>query len=290
MDSRRQAWQPPKRPEWVQRINDEGRYLDIKNVVPLDEASLIGSAMRATGLSDFGSDEWREPFAMLIKSLEEEAELNLMGRILTRNDLLQFLEARLGVEDVYKKHPEIEDQEIREPLLIIGQGRSGTSLLLNPLAEDPDNRVLRTWEAMFPVPPPETATYDADLRIERADKIISMPNRVTPEVASIHEFSGAVPTENIHIICLAFLGNWLASLLGQAPTYQQWMASRMEEGVRYEKRVLKLLQWHHPRKRWVLKNPDGMTYLPETLRVYPDLRLVWGHRDPLKAVSSVVGL
>src|SRR5271169_4110496 len=98
-----QEWQPPPRPEWVQRINEEGYCMNISGVVPLDEKSLLESAMRSTGLSDFGADDWREPFQVLIKSLDEEADLNLMGRLWTRLDLLILLEARLQIEDTYKR-------------------------------------------------------------------------------------------------------------------------------------------------------------------------------------------
>src|SRR5262245_40682392 len=79
-------WKPPERPDWVQRINEEGAHMDIEEIVPLDEESLLASAMRNTGLSDFGADGWREPFSVFIKALEEEAALNLMGRIRTRQD------------------------------------------------------------------------------------------------------------------------------------------------------------------------------------------------------------
>jgi hypothetical protein len=63
----RLQWQPPPRPEWVRRINDEGYCMNIGDTVPLDEKSLLESAMRSTGLSDFGANEWCEPFRFFIK-------------------------------------------------------------------------------------------------------------------------------------------------------------------------------------------------------------------------------
>ena len=126
---RMKHWTPPPHPQWVQRINEEGTYLDIKSVVPLDENSLLACAKANTGLTDFGSDDWYEPFKILIKSYEEEANLSLVGRIMTRSDLITHLEARLRVEDTYKKHPEIDDQVIKAPFFIVGSGRCGTSAL-----------------------------------------------------------------------------------------------------------------------------------------------------------------
>src|SRR5919199_264923 len=114
---RRQRWVPPPRPDWVARINAEGDGMDIKAIVPLDENSLLASARANTGLDDFGDEAWHEPFQVLIKALDDEAELNLLGRIMTRADLLMFLEGRLRIEDTYRRHPEIDDEVITKPLV-----------------------------------------------------------------------------------------------------------------------------------------------------------------------------
>lgn len=289
-DSRRLAWKPSARPEWVSQVNAEVLALDLPEIVPLHAESLIDSAVRLAGLSDFGSDDWRAPFDVLVRALDEEAGLNLMGRILTRTDLLNFLVARLKVEEAYRLHPEIEDEEIAQPLLIIGQGRSGTSFLLNLLSEDPDNRTVRTWEAMFPAPPLLSDDAERGRRIAKAQAITGLANRVTPELLAAHEFSADVATESINLFALAFVGDWIPGLLGQVPTFQAFAAPRIAQGILYERRVLKLLQWRQPKRRWVLKNPAGLPYLAETLEVYPDMRIAWAHRDPLKALSSVVSL
>ena len=77
----RKVWGPPPRPEWVKRLNEEGECMDIRGVVPLDPGSMIDAAIRSVGLSDFGVEDWREPFDVLCKSFDEDADLNLMGRI-----------------------------------------------------------------------------------------------------------------------------------------------------------------------------------------------------------------
>jgi Sulfotransferase family len=288
---RTKQWTPPPRPEWVRRLNEEGTYLDIKSVVPLDENSLISHAKANTGLEDFGSDDWHEPFQVFIKSLDEEAELNLMGRILTRTDILMYLEARLRVEDTYRKHPEIDAQELAPPMLIIGSGRSGTSAVQNLLSFDPDNGTPKHWEALFPCPPPQQSTYHTDARIATADKRMTQWNRVAPEMEAIHEWGGEIPTELIQIEALSFQAlGWLI-FCGFTPSFDAYMARRSGvAGLSYAKRVLKLLQWKNPRRRWLLKSPDSMRYLPDVFEVFPNMRLIWMHRDPLQSVSSMVSL
>ena len=41
---RRAVWNPPPRPEWLARLNAEGKILDIENIVPLAEDSLLAAA------------------------------------------------------------------------------------------------------------------------------------------------------------------------------------------------------------------------------------------------------
>jgi len=112
---RRTLWQMPPRPAWLSEVNALGSTMDMAGVVPLDEHSLLDAARRNTGLDDFGDDEWIGHFRRLIRAMEEEARLNFFGRILTRSDLLLYLEARLSVTEAYNRHPEIDAQQITEP-------------------------------------------------------------------------------------------------------------------------------------------------------------------------------
>jgi hypothetical protein len=286
---RRYTFTPPPRPDWVAKVNEEGRHLDIKSIVPLDADSLIKTAVANTGLTNFGSDDWRVPFDLYCQGMDDHAELTLMGRIMTRSDLLMLLEGRLRIEDAYRLHPEIEAEEIVAPLLIIGQGRSGTSAMLNLLAEDPHNAIEYTWQCLFPGLPPEG---ESDERaIEIADARMRMWSRVTPEMDSIHEFTGRVPAESLQMQCLSLQSPAWMAIFGQTPNLFLYLRQTgMYNTVAYEKRILKLLQWRSGKTQWVLKSPDSLNYLPDVLKVFPDLRLVWMHRDPVKSFASAVSL
>ena len=125
--------------------------------VPLDENSLIAEAKRTTGLDDFGDDDnWLEGFSVLLKSLAEEAELTLLGRLMARSDILMWLQQRLTVIDTLKKHPEVLDEEIIAPMFIVGMPRSGTSILFELLWQDEDVGVpLRYGKVPIPVRRPK---------------------------------------------------------------------------------------------------------------------------------------
>lgn len=271
-------------------MNREGDCFDLAAVVPLDEASLANRACAATGLTDFGDDLWREPFGVLLRALEEEAQLTLMGRLMARHDIFLWLCNRLQITDVFKQHPEIEEQEIRAPMFILGLPRSGTSILFELLARDPVVGVPLMWEALMPCPPPEAATYHSDPRIERAHGLFTQWHRVVPEFATMHEMAGDIPAECGLIMANTFISDHIASL-HQTPSYSAWCAGADYRPVYdYHRKILQILQWKNPRGRWLLKAPEHQVHLETLLQVYPDASIVQTHRDPIKCMASTTSL
>lgn len=289
-DSEGSLWTPPGHPQWLEAMNREGDCFDLEAVVPLDEASLLAHAERETGLQDMGDELWREPFTVYLKALAEEAQLTLMGRLMARSDIVLWLSARLQVVDVIKRHPEILEEEIIAPMVIVGLPRSGTSILFELLWQDEDVGVPLMWEALQPCPPPEAATYASDARIEKADKLFTQWSRVAPEFASMHEMRGDIPSECGLLMAGTFISDHNASM-HQTPSYSMWCAQADFLPVyEYHKQMLQILQWKNPRKRWLLKAPEHQVHLDTLLQVYPDARIVQTHRDPIKCMASTTSL
>jgi len=285
------GWVPPARPEWLRRFNAEARGMDPRGLVPLDPDELVATAQRNTGFRDFGDDEWREPFEILLRAIEDEAELHPFGRLMTRCDLLIWLEARLGVEAAFREHPEIADEVIDRPLVIAGLSRSGTSILFELLAQDPAFGSPRHWEMMFPYPPPERATRETDPRIERCQHLITQWSRVAPSFAAIHEMDARLPNECVIAQACSFVSEYIP-LLFQVPSYLAWLTTRADwtRPYAYYRRMLQLWQWRNPRQRWLLKAPSHLNYLPILFDVFPDARVLFTHRDPIQAQASLVDL
>ena len=287
---RRANWTPAPRPEWVARINEEGEHLNIQSIVPLDEESLLKEAVNNTGLNDFGEDNWIIHFRVLIKAIEEEAKLNLCGRILTRSDLLLYLEARLEVNECYKKHPEIEKEVITAPIFIVGSGRSGTTIFHEALSQDENFRVVKRWEAMFPCPPPKEESYLTDPRIKKAHNLITLPERIAPEWKTMHAQAGDLPVECIEFLYLTFLSEVYYCAF-QIPSYvEHFNKQDISQTFAWHKRILKLLQWKYKKPHWLLKSPTHMPVIPELLETYPDAKLIFMHRDQVTAADSVVNV
>lgn len=283
-------WTPPPRPDWLAQVNAEGCGMDIASLVPLHAQELIDTAMANTGLSDFGRDNWREPFEILVKAINEEAELNLFGRLMTRSDLLIWLQERLEIEEAYRRHPEIEDEVVDAPVFIVGQARSGTSILFELLSADSQFGAPMNWEIMFPCPPPEAATYRSDPRIAKAQHLLTQWHRVAPSFLSMHELGATIPNECKVAMNCTFISDNLTGLF-QIPSYYAWLSQAdLTVPYAYYKRMLKLLQWKNPRRHWLLKSPSHTETLPVLFKVFPDAQVVYTHRDPIKARASVTNL
>ena len=259
-------------------------------LVDLDAAALFDRAQRLTGLSDFGDPFFREPFRVLLDSFETEAELNMLGRVIARTDIVRLLENRLHMADVLDHHPEIGAGEIRQPVFIVGQPRTGTTILHELLAQDPENRVPMTWEVMHPWPPPERDTYETDPRIAIVEKHFAGVDRLIPGFKRMHPMGARLPQE-----CVALTAHDFASMLfsttQSVPSYQAWLdRADLRWVYAAHRRQLQYLQWRCPAQRWVLKSPGHLWALDALLAIYPDARIVQTHRDPLKVIASLANL
>jgi hypothetical protein len=285
------VWSPPPRPQWVTELNAFGRHLGSPAaLVSLDEASLIDTAVTATGLDDFGDDRWREPLGVFLRSLEEQADLHLLGRILARNEIVRALVNRLDVRATLVQNPEILAEHVNAPVLVVGTGRSGTSLLHELLAQDPAHRVARTWELLHPCPPPDRATYTTDQRIAAADQEYTFWHLIAPEYRTMHENGGDVPNEDPLIDMLQFASDHFMGSY-PVPSYGRWLArADLAPVFHAHRRFLQLLQWRCRGERWVLKSPSYLAKLPSFFAEYPDAYVVLTHRDPLKVLPSLVSL
>jgi hypothetical protein len=285
---------PLERPEWVAQLNAEGRMWQgagmLREMVPLDADSLLGGAHTLTGLDDFGEDDWREPFAVLLKSLEGEAELTLTGRLATRSELLLWLRTRLKLTDLLKRHPEILERPVEKPIFIAGLGRSGTSILQELLHQDPRLRTPLFWEVYFPVD--SAVTGGKDPVAEKAGhEVASQWTRIVPEIQTMHEVAGHLPAEDSSLWSPTFVSDSIMSFY-QIPTYHAYVnRTSADLAYSYHKRLLQALQWKQPGRRWFGKSATyHLANLPTLMKHYPDACIIQTHRDPLRIMSSVANL
>jgi hypothetical protein len=254
-------------------------------------AELIRQAQSATSLEDFGEDSFREGLEILVAAVDAEARLSPSGRAAYNAQLVDLLSNRLQIENWYRRHPEIDEEQIVAPLIGLGLPRTGSTAWSCLLAEDPAVRSIRNWEAQAPCPPPETATQFSDPRIGRAQLSMDRRSALFPRMKMLVPSTATSPTE-----CLTFMAYDFKSQLFQAfvqvPSYVEWLNHKADlvPTYRYVKRVLKLLQWRCPPTRWRLKSPMHSLFIDALAKVFPDARFWMTHRDIAKVIPSVADL
>jgi hypothetical protein len=261
-------------------LGDDGRSL-----ISLDPDDLRAAATATTGLDDFGDDWWEEPFRRLCTSLEAEARLHLPGRLRTRGEIQLILQNRLRMVDLWAREPAVLREPVHAPIVVTGLGRSGTTLLHELLACDPDNRPPLLWELLFSVP------YE-DASGDLCDDEIRLMDEMVPAFTAMHENGGRLPTECIFSFAHQFSSDMYTGLYNVAD-YTMWR-SGVDQAPIYDwhKRQLQTLQWvtERPTTRWVVKAPSHLSALPLVFSTYPDARVVITHRDPLRVIGSLTDL
>jgi len=252
----------------------------------LNKDELLAEAVQQTGLSDFGEDDFLEPLDRLIQALNTQGRLNDFGRIRAQMTISSGLVNRLKIQDYLQSHPQVLSEKVSKPVFIVGLPRTGTTALHHMLNRDETNRTLRLWEAQDPVPPPATATYQSDPRIEAQRQGVALTEQFLPGFLTTHLMDAEAPDECYMLLNRNFMSVEYSAMF-RIPDYANWLYANLcrRGSYAYHKVQLQLLQSAHP-GQWVLKAPFHQLGLAEILSHYPDAIIVQSHRAPLSFVAS----
>ena len=257
---------------------------------PLNADGLLALAQYRSGLNDFGDMSFVDPLRRFLASCNDEASLSLVGRMATRWDVLRFLTNLLHFRNAEKHDPAILNEEIKRPIFITGLPRSGTTFLHRLLMEDPDNRAPRVWQTIYPYPLAKPARGGRDVRPARVARQLRIFETLAPEFRGLHPLDAQSPQECSEITAHVFRSLRFDTTY-HIPTYQRWLDEAGHlPAYRFHKRFLQHLQHQATGGRWVVKCPEHLFALDAIRTVYPDARLVFVHRDPVKVLLSVAKL
>jgi len=252
---------------------------------PINPADLMATARRRTGLSDFGDDGFVDPMRRLLASINSESALGIVGRSATTWDTVRFLSNLLQIQDAFSRDARIAQEPIRQPIFITGLPRSGTTFLHRLMMADSDNRAPLVWETIYPSP----VAGSAERRIKRVNKQLKAFEWLAPEFRGLHPLEATSPQECSEITAHVFRSLRFDTTYN-IPTYRAWLdadVTRHLPAYRFHRRFLQYLQFQDRLvHRWVLKCPEHLFALEAIRSVYPDARLIFVHRDPLKVLLS----
>jgi hypothetical protein len=249
-------------------------------------------AAKRTGLTEIDSDSWRDGLTVMFDDLNTSAAFTPSGRERVLDDATNALGRRMQVHAYIQAHPEVLDAPVERPLFVLGMPRTGTTVISYLLDQDPARRSLLHWQCVHPIPPASTETLRTDPRcvalLEEQRRILEFVKQAKMPLPHWEDADG--PTEDMFIHNQDFKGLSWDSFL---PTdrYARWLFDEadMSSTYEYQKRYLQVLQSTAP-GTWSLKMPSHSVHIEALLKVFPDARLIWAHRDPYKATGSLCNL
>ena len=250
---------------------------------------ILDQAKSETGLSDLGEPLFFEGLNKLIDSINNEASLNEIGIQAQPIRIQGLLSNRLRFEEDLKKFPEILDQEIIAPIVIVGLPRTGSTMTHRLLASDPNHTAMLWWEGRYPALLPGEKRGDIETRMELGKAEVDAVVAASPEALDIHPWDYKGADEEILLLEHNFLSTVPESFMA-LPSYSEWIEDQ-DHTLAYEdlKKFIQYLQWQNPgreKKRWVLKSPHHLGFIDKMISVFPDAKIIQTHRDPIKTVPS----
>ncbi|WP_236789576.1 sulfotransferase [Amycolatopsis sp. GM8] len=244
------------------------------------------AASDLTGLTDFGSPDYRKGLEVLLASYQEEADLTPEGFQLVRDELRGILMARLFSEAQWQQYPEHAQVPIEKPVFIVGMPRTGTTTLHRMLTADPAHQGLEMWLGYAPQPRPERSTWAANPIFQMVQSGIDGFVEQVPGYLGIHNRK-AGEVEECWLLTRQSMLSAYFEFTGNLPTYSSWLADQdFTETYRRYRRSLQLIGLNDPGKRWVLKSSSHLVCLDALLATFPDALVIQTHRRP---ASTVLG-
>ncbi|MEZ5436387.1 MAG: sulfotransferase [Pseudomonadales bacterium] len=254
-----------------------------------DVNTLLAEAQAATGLSDFGGEDFKPGLQKLIDTYTSNG-FDERGIKRNRKRLVKLLQVRLKTEAAWKQHPEIREVDIKAPMFLTGLPRTGTSALLNLLSQDPAARPLKLWEGMSPDPLPGNPAEQDDPRYQQLKAFYEEAHQKNPNFDKIHFTSADTPEECIHLLNHTFQDVQFGVETMMEP-YGSWFQQQDHlPSYRYYADILRMLQWQRPGERWLLKTPAHLWALDCLVALFPDCSIVITHRNPLECVTSYASM
>lgn len=252
-----------------------------------DPEALKAAAAKSVGLSDYGPPDFEEGLRMACESAEDpDARLDIVGRAVVEATLKRILTNRLLWWNAKKTRPEVFEQPLIAPLVVVGLPRTGTTALHRLLSYDPHGYAPPTWEVWRPLPRPQ----GPDGRRDVAVKAIAGLRQLAPQLDAKHYLDADATEECWHLRDPSFRGVGPYHLW-PAMTYYDWLGTQdVGPSFAMYRDFLQLLQAAHPGKRLTLKAPSHAPHVADYEAAVPEAMFVQTHRDPVELAGSMVSL
>ncbi|OCC22889.1 hypothetical protein MB02_14040 [Croceicoccus estronivorus] len=265
---------------------DQQRYQLQRQNLNADE--LIGEARRVSGLTDFGPFDFETALRKLLDCAARDMPLTHQGMSLIKADIVRLLVNRLRMQRDIEAHPEILEEDVSDPFVIIGLPRSGTTKLHKMLSAPESVQKTLFWKMLNPAPFPDAKPGELDPRIT-AVMNSGLLTDDKPDMNAAHRIALEEVEEEGLVYQMSFQ-EFAWDVLLNSREYFDWVMSRSSaENYRLAKTVFQYLQWQDGGRRgrpWVFKSVPHLAHLDALMESFPNATLIQPHRHPRSCIPS----
>jgi hypothetical protein len=242
--------------------------------------------LKAAAEKNAGNALWNDPqlvadIATKIDFVSHDPDCSILAKINLRTEAIRHLTMYLKLQAAKQKHPDLTDKPVKNPFIILGLPRTGTTLLQRLLSQDPASHGPALWEMFNPVRIDEP---DAPEDREKAARTFVQNLQSTSYgLWAVHTLEVHEADECYFILPIAIDG------LNTDPAlkYFDWFQKRSALGdYALHKQYLQAMHYHKTARRWVLKSPLHMPKAEDLLATYPDAQMIWCHRGLSHVIAS----
>ncbi|HUD30128.1 MAG TPA: sulfotransferase [Novosphingobium sp.] len=255
---------------------------------PLTVDAVLGTAFAEAGRDHF-ADESFLPNLARVMEIPGRLPLSAAGLAGMRANTVRWLVNRLRWEADLEGHPEILDEDVSDPIVVLGLPRSGTTKLQRFLSAAPGLRSTPAWAMFNPAPFPGEARGEASQRIAWTRAMMATVTNTGDSYQVMHEFDAEEADES-SFVPLANFDYPMQYITAPDRAFLDWVRTRSRvPALTYLKRMLQYLQWQDGGRRgrpWLLKNPGHTGEVAEMLEVFPNATFVISERDLATTMAS----
>jgi Sulfotransferase family len=261
----------------------------VSDSATLSVDAMLARARAETSLSDFGEPEYIDALRRLVAATRSDMSLSDAAAAGFAEEVNRLLVNRLRFAADLQRHPEILEEDVSDPVIVIGLPRTGTTKLQRLLSADPGVQRLDYWRLLNPAPLPGVPAQADDPRIAIARQMVALMQQAAPEFLAGHPFFADQPDEDTFLQLFTFT-TVLMYHLHPAQGYLDWLKTQSLRGTYvYVKRLLQYLQWQDGGKRGrplIMKSPLHVGHLDLLSELYPHATFVFTHRAYHEAIAS----
>ncbi len=199
-------------------------------------------------------------------------------------------------------YPDHQDTEVREPVFIVGNFRSGTTLLHRLMVKDDQSTSFSSWELYLAPSVVGRAFYRGLMRINYAIGnparwIVGIFDRIVAKEAHIHKIGLNEAEEDGQVLfhiwsAFDLLAFFPFPILIKKYIYydDQIPPEEKQRDMEYYSEIVKKHIYAHGGRRYISKNPSHSPKVKTLHQQFPDAKFINLVRNPLQVIPSTISL